>query len=603
MAAVVPRPEAKKLDARGALRRAWLSLSLALPAAVFLIAWSHPVAPAQATGAVCVGDCSRSGEVTIADLLTLVNVALGAAPIAACATADINADGQITIGELLAAVNNALNGCPTPVQLSAAVHFERPAEPINEQLIGTGPGSPLAQTNTVLRTLLSPPRMRLDVGFEDSGCPDNPNSGALYNAEDNSFNYCQLDERLSQAQAVGATPLLIIDYTPPVLAGAACTASNGNALGVERCPPADSAKYGALVEAMIRHVYTAFGVTDFEVWNEPDGTFFAGTFADYLTLYQTCNAAVGRAEGALGLPSGTLHLGGPAAFVADNSWINRLLAAAVRDPTLRLDFISWHNYANNPFGEQPDPTLYAGTYGDDTEKVRGLVTPYQQQRPDLHPLLWIDEWNVNAFFDWRMDTAYGATFLVAALHGMQDAGLDRSARFNTWDSTPATPVGFNGNWGFFTYDGAVRPALFAFALWRQMTPTRAAVELLDSASLARDASRRTRYAQNLIAAIDPGPETATVLVYNFTPYSPLDAEPPYCGNGPTLDAALDLTGLTDGEYQLAQQQIDCTLPIQPADRAALPKVLSNLTVASQRATLTITVPPDGTVLLTLTRAR
>jgi hypothetical protein len=280
-----------------------------------------------------------------------------------------------------------------------------------------------------------------------------------------------------------------------------------------------------------------------------------------------------------------------------------LLAAAVRDPTLRVDFISWHNYANNPFGEQPDPTLYAGTYGDDTEKVRSLVAPFQRQRPDLQPQLWIDEWNVNAFFDWRMDTAYGATFLVAALHAMQDAGLDRAARFNTWDTTQATPVGFNGNCGFFTHDGAVRPALFAFALWRRMASNRGAVELLDSAALVRDASRKTRYAQNLIAAVDPGSDRATVLLYNFIPYNPLDAVAPYCGNGPPLDAALELTGLTDGEYQLVQQQLDCTLPIQPADHAALPNVVSNLTVASQRATLTVTAPPDGTILLALTRVR
>jgi hypothetical protein len=60
----------------------------------------------------CVGDCSGDHQVTVNELLTMVNVALGNAPIVACAAGDANRDDALTINEILVAVNNALNGCP-----------------------------------------------------------------------------------------------------------------------------------------------------------------------------------------------------------------------------------------------------------------------------------------------------------------------------------------------------------------------------------------------------------------------------------------------------------------------------------------------------------
>jgi hypothetical protein len=57
----------------------------------------------------CVGDCNQSGEVTVDELITVVNVALGSASLSACPVGD--ADGSGTI-EIIAAVNNGLNGCP-----------------------------------------------------------------------------------------------------------------------------------------------------------------------------------------------------------------------------------------------------------------------------------------------------------------------------------------------------------------------------------------------------------------------------------------------------------------------------------------------------------
>ena len=59
----------------------------------------------------CVGDCGVDRQVTVDELLAMVNIALGNAEVSACQAGDRDGGGQITIDEILAAVNNALNGC------------------------------------------------------------------------------------------------------------------------------------------------------------------------------------------------------------------------------------------------------------------------------------------------------------------------------------------------------------------------------------------------------------------------------------------------------------------------------------------------------------
>jgi len=62
----------------------------------------------------CIGDCDASGEVTVDELVTLVNMGLGSIGIAVCPAADGDGDGSVTVDEIIAAVNNGLSGCPAP---------------------------------------------------------------------------------------------------------------------------------------------------------------------------------------------------------------------------------------------------------------------------------------------------------------------------------------------------------------------------------------------------------------------------------------------------------------------------------------------------------
>jgi hypothetical protein len=64
-----------------------------------------------ATPMACVGDCDGSDDVTVNEVINLVNIALGNAPLTGCPAGDADAGGDITINEILLAVKHALNGC------------------------------------------------------------------------------------------------------------------------------------------------------------------------------------------------------------------------------------------------------------------------------------------------------------------------------------------------------------------------------------------------------------------------------------------------------------------------------------------------------------
>ena len=65
-------------------------------------------------GLACTGDCNGNGSVTIDELVFAVQIALGEAPLEACATLDRDGNGQVSVDELVAAVDAALTGC-TPL--------------------------------------------------------------------------------------------------------------------------------------------------------------------------------------------------------------------------------------------------------------------------------------------------------------------------------------------------------------------------------------------------------------------------------------------------------------------------------------------------------
>jgi hypothetical protein len=72
----------------------------------------------------CSGDCNGDGRVTIDEIVKVVAIATGAAPLDSCPAADTNHDGAVSVDEAVRAVDSALHGC------TAAAHaLEAPLVP------------------------------------------------------------------------------------------------------------------------------------------------------------------------------------------------------------------------------------------------------------------------------------------------------------------------------------------------------------------------------------------------------------------------------------------------------------------------------------------
>lgn len=104
--AVCANPPVNGVDQRGYVRpgTGWANCSIGA------FEYNSPGPPPS-----CVGDCDGDRVVTINELITMVNFALGSAPVTTCNAGDLNGDTVITIDEIIRAVNAVLTGCPARV--------------------------------------------------------------------------------------------------------------------------------------------------------------------------------------------------------------------------------------------------------------------------------------------------------------------------------------------------------------------------------------------------------------------------------------------------------------------------------------------------------
>jgi hypothetical protein len=478
--------------------------------------------------------------------------------------------------------SSSRSGTTTDQPVTVNVAASEPGAAVDEDLTGINhvvAGSGPALQSAGIRWA------RTDVSFEIT-----TGSGPAYNCATGAWNPSYLDSQVALDQAAGATPELIVDYTPPCLA-----TDPPNGVNPNYTPPdigADQAAWQALVYQMALHEITAEGVRVFEVWNEPNlGQFWTGGLSGYLTLYRDTAQALEEAATQAGV---AIEVGGPALGEfngLDTSWITAL-ASYVETNHLPLDFVSWHLYANNPdlgpsdsfanglcvTGTPPaglpcyNPDLSADLYAQQTQAVRTALAPYT----GVDPLLWIDEWNINAGEDARTDGPYGAAFVAAVLDQAEGAGLDRMSFFDTADngSDPTQ------NWGLLQADLTPKPAYFAMQMWHQLTGSLLPVTVHSKGSGTTGVG----------AVASSGPDgTLHVMVYNFTPYDPTGV---YGTSDPTPSdhpVTIKIGGLPRGTYDINRTLIDAN-----HDGSSV----GTSTVSASSIKLSFTLSGEGVTLLT-----
>lgn len=162
--------------------------------------------------------------------------------------------------------------------------------------------------------------------------------------------WSMLDANLTYARNANLQVILEMDYTPPSLQPVPnpCPAN----VDPMHAYPTDANAMGALAAAYVQHIDQQFPglVTDYEIWNEPDGgglcapqNTYAAKLTQYMKIFAAMAPAIRQAATADGV---TVRIGGPAlaspAWTGD-TWLPALLSNPQTSPY--LDFVSFHYYA------------------------------------------------------------------------------------------------------------------------------------------------------------------------------------------------------------------------------------------------------------------
>lgn len=98
---------------------------------------------------LCIGDCGGDSEVSVDELIRMVNIALGTSGLDVCRSGDRDENGVITIDEIVAGVRGALEGCVTVEVSAMRTAIENALQGVDDPW-GTGFGTVVARTFAAL---------------------------------------------------------------------------------------------------------------------------------------------------------------------------------------------------------------------------------------------------------------------------------------------------------------------------------------------------------------------------------------------------------------------------------------------------------------------
>ncbi len=273
------------------------------------------------------------------------------------------------------------------------------------------------------------------------------------------YNWQYIDILFDQLLSLGVRPFVELSFTPRAMASGDRTVFwwRGNVT-----PPADLAKWGALIGAFAQHCAERYGYDEverwfFEVWNEPDyPAFFTGGMEDYFAMYD----AAARAVKAV---SPLFRVGGPA--TSEGHWLPEFLVhcAAGEVP---VDFVSTHTYgvegALDEYGENLQILL------EDPDAVVNAVRRARRQvdeSPLPHLPLYYTEWSASySSRDNVHDSYISAPYILHSLRRIQGSAEAMSYWTFTdiFEEGGPAPTPFHGGFGLRNLQGLKKPAWYAY---------------------------------------------------------------------------------------------------------------------------------------------
>jgi xylan 1,4-beta-xylosidase len=295
----------------------------------------------------------------------------------------------------------------------------------------------------------------------------------VYTEEDDGtpvYNWAYVDKLYDFLIELGIRPFVELGFMPTLLSRSNETVFwwKGNI-----SPPADQAKWEALVREFVRHCLNRYGVEEvkqwyFEVWNEPDlsGVCWAGSKEEYFSFYESTVRVIKSV-----LPE--LKTGGPAlgyGSLWNDTWAEEFMEYCKRHH-VAIDFFSFHIYSEYPqlkaeqnmLTKMMPPTFYKESIHRLQEKME--LAAFRDL--ELH----ITEWNFSLYDRHLLqDTMFMAPFVM--YHAMNTLGDVKAMAF--WCFTdvfeeslvPSSP--FYGGFGLMNRDGLKKPSYYAFELLQKL---------------------------------------------------------------------------------------------------------------------------------------
>ncbi len=267
------------------------------------------------------------------------------------------------------------------------------------------------------------------------------------------FNFLYVDQIYDFMLDHGVRPFVELSFMPEALA----TSANriffykGNV-----SPPRRWQDWHDLVEAFARHCIQRYGLAEvrnwnFEVWNEPNISFWAGSQQDYFELYR---------QSALALKgiSPDLRVGGPSTAQLD--WIPDLIQYCATNG-VPIDFATTHVYPNDP-----QKRIFGKDHMYSYEQVipRG-VEHVKQQIADSkmpHLPLWITEWS-------SQNPAFIADTIKNSI-GLAEC-MSYWTFSNVFEEGGVPPGLFNETFGMLDQWGIARPSFHSFVFLHKLGDT------------------------------------------------------------------------------------------------------------------------------------
>jgi len=434
-------------------------------------------------------------------------------------------------------------------------------------------------------------RAQRDTGMQSVRCHGLfDDEMGIASAGNGSFNFLYVDQIYDFMLDHGVRPFVELSFMPEAYASSAnrIFAYKGNV-----SPPKNWQDWHDMVNAFTAHCVKRYGISEvsgwkFEVWNEPNIAFWAGSQEEYFELYRQSAMAIRSVDK-------RLQVGGPSTAQLD--WIPDLIHYCA-DKNVPLDFVSSHVYPDDPqkhiFGKD---NLY--TFEQVIPRGVKLVKEQVEASAMPHLPVWITEWS-----------SQNPAFITDTIRNC--AGLAEAMSYWTFSNVfeeSGVPSGlFNSTFGMLDQWGIARPSLHAFALMHKLGATQ--LHTGDGPALA------TRGADG----------SMSVLVWNLIPAkdssSMANGNPAAAGagtghsDGAELTVNLRLSGLA-GPKQVQVSRIGAGVgSAQPAwkamgspqyptpdqikqlrSAAELPKPEILPLAPGEPARLSLTLPPNGVALL------